>query len=285
MIKLTIIVSFHRDISGLQRLLESTSGRGNQEVIIVQDCDTDLSGIVGQFANLNISTAKTSGGWAGSSRNVGIKLSRGTHIIFCDNDDILARGYIKKIQDTVDEACDIAFFYPTSQSKSNQTGVRHIKYCRILDAVKAGKRRELYKFVVPWSKVYSRKFLLENELKFEEIIASNDVMFSTQAVYFANNMSIIDEVIYVVSENDNSLTKKKSKSVLACRIEAQHRVNAFLYNKRLFFAIESLLICRLRLRYFWPRNIIHCRFRDALIELYGLINFAKKVLRASGVQV
>lgn len=71
------------------------------------------------------------------------------------------------------------------------------------------KRRdfERSKWVIPvvWGKLYLRRFIDENSICFDEVFASNDVMFCYKANLLAKSYLIDDYVLYCSTKNSNSL--------------------------------------------------------------------------------
>ena len=66
----------------------------------------------------------------------------------------------------------------------------------------------------PWFKMFRRDFIIENSIFFEEIPRCNDMIFSLKASYFAENIDAINQKLYCVTTNPNSITRKKiSKEV------------------------------------------------------------------------
>lgn len=98
-----------------------------------------------------------------------------------------------------------------------------------------------YGFYVPWSKVYRLKFLIENDINFDEVIASNDVMFSLKAGYLARDIEISDEIIYTVTRGRGSLTVNKSIEVLSSRYEVELRRIDYINDNEIDFTTNSLV--------------------------------------------
>jgi hypothetical protein len=107
---------------------------------------------------------------------------------------------------------------------------------RILEYKKnKDQRSELslrYGFSVPWSKLIKKEFLLENNIKFDEVIASNDVMFSTKVGYHMEDFTVSKETIYCTTRNKGSLTVNLSERVYNARLRVY--INRYNYlNERL----------------------------------------------------
>ena len=64
-----------------------------------------------------------------------------------------------------------------------------------------------------WDKLFERKFVEENHLKFQQIRTSNDMLFVFSALAFAQRMEIVDLVLaHQRRNNPNSLSNTREKS-------------------------------------------------------------------------
>ena len=55
------------------------------------------------------------------------------------------------------------------------------------------------------------KFLTENNIRFEEIICTEDVVFVTKLACWANKIQIVNKSLYVVTVRQDSLSEKAKK--------------------------------------------------------------------------
>lgn len=77
-----------------------------------------------------------------------------------------------------------------------------------------------YSFPEPWSKLIRRDFMINNNIIFDEIIASNDVMFSIKTGYYMTKFDISTETIYCITRNRGSLTTIKNREICESRLNA-----------------------------------------------------------------
>ncbi len=82
-----------------------------------------------------------------------------------------------------------------------------------------------YKMHSPWLKIVKSEFLKTHDIKFDEVIASNDVMFSAKVGYCMKHFDISNDIIYIVTMNAGSLTADYTKEV----IESRAKVYIFWY--------------------------------------------------------
>src|SRR5699024_10975347 len=127
---------------------------------------------------------------AGAARNKGIKYSKGEWLLFADADDKFLQSLDKKIKPYLDSKYDLIYFPPASfTDKKNYKSRRHTQYVEYINDYKVSKNttselRLRYKFVVPWSKMIRSSIVKKNNILFEEISVSNDILFSAKVGYY-----------------------------------------------------------------------------------------------------
>ena len=143
-------------------------------------------------------------GYSRISKNIGPGLARqwgidngylkADYISFIDSDDIL-----------VPQFCDIL------TSEISKTGADYIS----ANMVREGNSRITDRKIketdsITWlhGKIYSRKFLKENNIHFHKNIWFNeDVYFNTKAAYWSNNHGMVDKTVYIWFNNKDSVTR------------------------------------------------------------------------------
>ena len=88
-----------------------------------------------------------------------------------------------------------------------------------------------YNIFPPWAKLIKKDFLDKNQISFDEVIAANDVMFSTKVGYFMQNFEVSDNTIYVITRNHGSLTANMSEAVFDIRFKIIINYHKFLKSK------------------------------------------------------
>lgn len=228
MIKLTVIVPYYNNRTGLSRLLKTIPNIDDIEVIVVNDHSDNIDDVVSGYGMVRLINQEDGLRWAGAARNTGLSHARGEYVLFADSDDMFTEGAFDTLNSYMN-GHDLVFFKPTSISDDGSESNRHLLYSMQIDSyIERNDREIFYKFHVPWSKLFKRDYLISNNIFFDEVIASNDVLFSLKSSMLVNNFLVSEKIIYCVVESCSSLTKQRSEDVIDSRFEALCRYNEYL---------------------------------------------------------
>ena len=205
----------------------------NFEVIVVDDCSTDNSAaIVESYVELFsgrlklLRTKKNSGGCA-VPRNVGFPFSHGEYVFFMDSDDVLIPIGLEEMY-TLAKKFDADTVYCERYFMSSGSGQDFINNVHIADehiqeippvdvptletddmAVRVNKATEYHYWVTTWLKLVSRNLLVENDIKFPEIICSEDANWTFKVVFCSKRFLRIPNACYIWRVNEKSITNRK----------------------------------------------------------------------------
>ncbi|MFI8622106.1 glycosyltransferase family 2 protein [Marinomonas sp. NPDC078689] len=228
-IKLSVIIPYYNSKESLSRLLDSIPIFEAIEILVINDHSDDISDVIAKHGSAFLYEQVEGKKWAGAARNLGLKHARGEYILFADADDYFLDGFFSLVSEYFESGKDVIYFSPTSIKVNGESSKRHLRYEELVkNYVSAQDLAIKYRFHVPWSKLFRRRFLLENSIQFDEVIASNDVVFSLKSSVLAESVAADQRSIYCVVESDSSLTKIKSEEVLDSRFYASCRYNDFL---------------------------------------------------------
>ncbi|HCM89457.1 MULTISPECIES: glycosyltransferase family 2 protein [Vagococcus] len=226
---ISYVIPHYESLISLKKLLKSIELSENDEVLIVDDCSSNkIYDELKNFETKNIRVFRnTKNGGAGKARNLGIRNASKKWLIFADSDDVFVEGYRSILEKHLESKSDIVYFKPTSKKESINKSVienRHSFYSYLID--KNLKKNNVYtendlkyKMVVPWSKMVSRQFVKENDIKFDEVKVSNDVMFATRIAFYAKSIRCVNETIYCCVEIESSMTADTSFSKTMDRLD------------------------------------------------------------------
>lgn len=225
--QLSVIIPYHNNKVELLRLLESIPEDSSLEILIIDDhSEVALEEV--PHSRAKILQQRDGARWAGAARNLGMFHAQGDYLLFADSDDYFVKGAFNILSESLFGE-DVIFFKPLSIKENGNASNRHVLYEGLVDMyISNGANDILYKFHVPWSKAFRREFLIDKSIFFDEVIASNDVLFSLKASILCGNFRVLNKSIYCVVESASSLTKMRSEEVIDSRFDALSRYNDFL---------------------------------------------------------
>ena len=222
LIAVSIIVPIYNSAKYLDQCVDmlETQTLKQIEVIFVDNGSTDDSLEIlerRKSGNLNMSILQEKIQGAGNARNVGFDHSVGEYVLFLDSDDI----FDKKL-------CERAYAYAKFTDaeivlfKANRINVQtnvmepmnwvlSRKYIPKGKAVFSAKDAEddIFRLTVscPWSKLFRREFIVEHNLRFQNLINTNDVLFVRLALASANKISTLQETLVTYRFNETTSTQ------------------------------------------------------------------------------
>lgn len=234
---ISIIIPHFNSSKSLIRLLKSIPKDRDIEILVIDDQSNteELNGIYISTEYKYIKLLKNNKEKsAGSCRNIGLKAAKGKWILFADADDFFVRDAFDILKKFENSEKDIIFFKPIScYSDTLLPAERHKIFGNLIDKYLEDKSIEKledikYKFIVPWSKLIRKSLIDKNKIFFNEVLASNDIMFSLKSSFKSKEIEISDEVIYCVTVHKGSLTMNMNKKIFYSRADVHQRKNIYL---------------------------------------------------------
>lgn len=222
MIELTIIIPFKDSIDSLKRLFQSIPKSNEIEIIVIENTNTPHTkkelGIERDYKLLWAESER----YAGGARNVGLSEAKGKWIIFADSDDFFTKNSFNEFFKYTNSDYDVIYFGCESvYDDTLKISDRHIIFNDIIKKGYEGKGDEVTEaklhHVVPWAKMIRRDLIEKQNIKFEEVIAANDIMFSVKCAIFAKNIKFERESVYVVTVRKGSLSNTWNKEIIKSR--------------------------------------------------------------------
>lgn len=227
----SIIIPHYNSLDSLPRLLNSIPDREDIEVIVVDNSPQKISVLdvesMKPFKLLFSSNSR----FAGGARNVGIDAAQGDWLIFADADDYFTPEAFDIFSSYANTDNDLVYFkvksvYDDSLLPSN----RDEMWCKIVDNYNNGISDEIstrLSYLVPWGKMVRRELVISNDIWFDEVIAANDVMFSTKVGVKAKKFTVNSGYVYVVTTRAGSLANRRDFDVIKSRYLVAIRRNIY----------------------------------------------------------
>jgi glycosyltransferase involved in cell wall biosynthesis len=170
----------------LDSLLNQTIGIENLEIIMINDYSTDDSPkIIDKYAtkynNFIAVHLPENSGLPGKPRNIGIERASGEYLMFMDHDDYYSNDACEVFYNKItNENADVVFSRykyvfedgriqnnPNIFGKVNEINIKTID-----------ENKQLFKTAPSiWTKIFRRKFVIENNIRFPEGILGEDLSF------------------------------------------------------------------------------------------------------------
>lgn len=218
--KVSIIIPVYNASKYIEKCVESfiKGVYQNIEIILINDGSTDNSQEVIKnlekkypnkikvYSQENCGVAKT--------RNKGITYATGKYIMFADNDDYVDNDYVERLVNAAEEK---DYDYVLSSFKRVDTKGKILYQKKYQDLPWT-----YYMFVTPWAKIFKRKFLIENDIKYMDVPVGEDIYFTMNANWKSKNKKIISYAGYNWLYNETSISNtvhKKHSSNNAKKLE------------------------------------------------------------------
>lgn len=234
--RFSVIVPIYNTETYLDKCLDSVIGQSydDYEVVCVDDGSTDgsadiLQRYAAQEPRIRIIRQENHG--IGSARNTGLRAAKGDYILFLDSDDWLEADTLQTLvchTDGNDMVCfgGRRYFNQEQQYEASDPMVAEATttgwdyYCH--HALESRR----FAFVCVVLRCYRRQFLLDNGLRFRPGIYHEDNLFTPQACYYAKNVTVIPDALYVYRIRSGSITAHRSlkhkQDILSIANELSH---------------------------------------------------------------
>lgn len=219
-IKYSVIIPHHNLSNLIGRCLDSIPTESTQIIVIDDNSDDDEKNNLKTTESLYPHVEfvyNNDGKGAGAARNIGISKAVGNWLIFVDADDFLENNTFDIWESVNNTNDDIIYFNvncldDTHLSPSNRLKLREESIKRLRNNPKQLHRWLKYCFTEPWGKLFNRRFVINNNISFQESAVANDYLFSVMTGLKAKSVSFCDKKYYNYLIRHGSLSNNQLSS-------------------------------------------------------------------------
>ncbi|MDR1167364.1 MAG: glycosyltransferase family 2 protein [Heliobacteriaceae bacterium] len=244
--KISVIIPVYNVEAYLAGCLDSICRQSLKdiEIICVNDGSTDKSlAVLHDFARRepSIKIIDKENGGSGKARNTALQQASGEYVFFVDGDDWLEENALEKMSAAADkDNLDMLIFGGFScKVKNNKLRKKHGGYSykkipkkyfnKVFSFIAEPVKTDIFRFPsTAWTKLYQRKFLLENNIRFQEMTVGEDQFPFFHSMISAERIAVLPQNLYCYRKNriGSAMTVKRKKDFSPVYI---------------FYAIEELL--------------------------------------------
>lgn len=274
--KLSIIVPVYNAEKYLKKCIESIFDNleNSFEVIIINDGSNDSSlkiieELMKKYTNIVLINNFNNG--VSYSRNIGIKKSKGDYIMFVDADDELKKNWFDETKKYMSENSDVIYFSKYNLKPNKNELLKYV----------VGYNEENICIAGPYSKLFKRKLIEENQILFDEkIINGEDMLFNIEILNKADKVKTINKSFYLYRRYIGQTTKKFDIRIFDSDISFHKKISNLLkdYNIsdeqkekiRIFCLQGAVLMLYERISYIE-------KYSNAKTFIYKLYNFPYRI--------
>ena len=197
--KVSVIIPVYNVEKYITKCLDSLVNQtlSDIEIIVVNDGTPDNSQIiideyVKNYPDKVISIVKENGG-QGSARNIGLEKATGEYIGYVDSDDYVELNMYEELYDKAKENdSDIVICGNNIVYENNYNKIAEINY----DNKYNDFENAFFGKMAVWNKLYKKKMLINNNIKFKEKVWYEDFAFTLKTLVNAKNIDFLDKTLY-----------------------------------------------------------------------------------------
>ena len=297
-IKVSVILPVYNSQKHLRECLDSLLNQSLREIeiICINDGSKDNSlEILKEYKakdnRIKIHSQENKG--AGAARNKGISLAMGEYLSFLDADDFFEKDMLKLAYEKITkENADICMF--ESYTYDNITKTREINTNAIkkkfLPKKDVFNRNDISSNIFKdirgwaWDKLYKRSFVLNYNLKFQEIRTTNDMYFVFVSLLKANRITILEKALYNQRVNVSTSLSNTRELSWDCFYHALMKVKEELINMNIYDKYERQFVNYALLSCIWNFETLREplayslfeKLRSEWFESLGILNREKE---------
>lgn len=207
---ISIIIPVYNASATIRKCLDSILDQTfkDYELLLINDGSKDDSLTIlreyeGQHSQIKVIDKENQG--ASLTRNLGLSLAQGEHIVFIDSDDFIDKNYLEAYyQVMTEQGCDIVIGGYKQVRSDGQVSTFSLNYPQ--------DSWTKYLIMAPWAKMYRKSFLFEHGLTFMDY-TMEDLHFNAWAYSKTDKIALVDNLGYNNFVNMESTTHTLHKGI------------------------------------------------------------------------
>ena len=284
MYKISIIIPVYNVEDTLENAFNSIKNQNfdfkKLELIFIDDCSTDnsvdiLKKLSKDYVNVKTFFLDKNSGFAGKPRNIGIQNATADYLMFLDPDDVYLENACSLLYENITKnQLDIVsanFNYITYNEKTVNKWNEFSLSNNEIEINSIEEEPNLFSCnPAIWTKIYKKKFIVDNNIYFDEDLPAEDLIFNARSLLKANGIKFINVPIVDYSiryeGNNKSKSATRTKNLLLGYLKAYKKLYLlFINTEYVKFAVKPL--------YFWTKQLILSNL--PIQEKINLLIFAK----------
>lgn len=221
------------------------------EILCIDDGSTDDSrAILQKYAckDSRIHLILQNNKGAGAARNVGLTVAKGKYLSFLDADDFFEKDFLnllyQKAEKTEADIVVCSAFEYDSKEKTAKKMSHSLKVTNLPDKdIFSYKDMPDYIFNSfqnwAWNKLFRTEFVQKHNIKFQEIMRTNDLFFTCKALVMAERISIVaDTLIYYRVNHGGNCQTTNNRAPLDF-YKAFYKLKSELQNQNLYESVKK----------------------------------------------
>ena len=250
--KVSVIIPVYNSEKYLTECLDSALNQTFKdiEIICIDDGSEDTSSMILKDysqKDLRVKYYNQNHKGGGAARNLALDVAQGEYLAFLDSDDFYNIDYIEKMYSkAINTNSDIVVCGACSYD--NNEGVYSKMPCALVEENLPNKDvfnyHDMPKFIFTsfhnwnWNKLFRKKFIDDNNIRFQEIYRTNDLLFTCKALVLADRITTIKK--FLVNYRVNILSCQSSNYLYPIDFYKAFKVlREFLLEKNIYSELEE----------------------------------------------
>ena len=191
-IAFSVIIPHRSSIETLSKLLGTIPNNRQIEIIVIDNSLIPVTkGEINTDREYTLLYSAPERG-AGGARNVGIEHARGEWLIFADADDFFEKDAFNVFYKYRDSDAELIYFCAKSEYiDTGEQASRGDSYTALVNGYVDGyvsEEKIRLGFSVPWCKMVKHSLVKKYNIRFDEVVASNDLYFSMLVGFYVTKI-------------------------------------------------------------------------------------------------